>query len=85
MYQLPHTVPRPLRDAVLLGDVLTVLHHLGVLHPLLGLGAPHDLILGRKDSHTAPGLVQHLQPTHWECFHLKTSGSELSVADFSLK
>ena len=57
LYQLPPTVPRPLCDAVLLGDVLAVLHHLGVLHLLLALSAPHHLVLVREHSQPPLGFV----------------------------
>ena len=71
-------IAAPLSDTVLLGDIAAVLHHLGVLVLLLGLGAPHDLVLGGEDPHTAPGFVDHLQTTHRECLHLETSGSVVS-------
>ena len=76
--QRPVLIPAPLGDAVLPGHIVAVLHHLGVLVLLLGLGAPHDLVLGREDPHTAPWLVEHLQSTHGECFHLETRGSVVS-------
>ena len=72
------SITTPLSDTVLPRHIVAVLHHLGVLHLLLGLGAPHDLILGREDSHTAPWFVQHLQAAHWEGFHLVRRGSVVS-------
>ena len=70
------SVPVPLGDTILLRHIPAVFHHLGVPHLLLGLGAPHDLVLGREHPHTPPWFVQHLQPTHWECFHLGTRGGQ---------
>ena len=70
----------PLSDTVLLRHIPAVLNHLGVLDLLLELGAPHHRVLGREDPHTAPWFVQHLQTTQWECLHLGTSGSVISVS-----
>ena len=67
-------IAAPLSDTILLGDIAAVLHHLGVPDLLLELGAPHDGELVGEHSHTAPWFVQHLQPTHWEGFHLGTRG-----------
>ena len=69
-------IAAPLSDTILLGDIAAVLHHLGVLDLLLELGAPHDGELVGEDSHTAPWFVEHLQPTHWEGFHLGTMGGQ---------
>ena len=75
--QAPVLIAAPLGDTVLSRHVLAVLHHLGVLHLLLALGAPHHLVLGREDPHAAPWFVQHLQPTHGECLHLAVHLSHL--------
>ena len=69
-------IAAPLSDTILLGDIAAVLHHLGVPDLLLELGAPHDGELVGEDSHTAPWFVEHLQPTHWEGFHLGTMGGQ---------
>ena len=70
-------IAAPLSDTILLGDIAAVLHHLGVPDLLLELGAPHDGELVGEDSNTAPWFVEHLQPTNWECFHLRTMGGSV--------